>query len=269
MTTTLWIAAIALSAGAALGTTISSSVVPGCMAAIGAVLIARPPRRAIAGVGVALISCAGGIVVGHSDDRAGALVDVARSVPRCEFRGRVIERAGGLGTLVDVTVPTCGAARGVAVLDGAVGEPGGSIEGAAWVVPLSDDGFGRARWHAGARVHLVGDVRVVRPPRATPLRAAARLRALLRGATHPLPADRAGLLLGLTIGETDQLAPGVVADFRRSGLAHLVAVSGSNVALVVGSVGLLARRRPLRVRVMIAAATLVLYVLVVGPDPSV
>lgn len=241
---------------------------PLVLGASAAIALTRRSARTVL-CGVALLSCCAGTIVGRTAAEPGALVEIARSVPRCDLEGRVIERAGGLGTLLDVTLTTCGGMRGVAVATGAIGEPGASVVGNAWVLSLGDDPFERARWHAGARVQLVGDVHVVRPPEAPLLRAAARVRGLLRAATDSLPDDRAGLLLGLTIGETDRLTPATVDAFRRSGLAHLVAVSGSNVALVLGAAAVLARHRARRTRLVVSGVTLALYVLVVGPDASV
>ncbi len=57
--------------------------------------------------------------------------------------------------------------------------------------------------------------------------------------------------------------------FRRTGLAHLVAVSGSNVALVIAGAALLVRRGSPATRTVACGVVLCLYVLVVGPEPSV
>jgi competence protein ComEC len=56
-------------------------------------------------------------------------------------------------------------------------------------------------------------------------------RAIRRGAERALPPREAGLFLGLSVGDTDTLHPEVEEDFRATGLGHLLAVSGSNVAM--------------------------------------
>ncbi len=58
---------------------------------------------------------------------------------------------------------------------------------------------------------------------------------------------------------------------RSSGLTHLVAVSGSNVAIVVGAALFLAQRLglPRRFRPPLAALTLIGFVIVARPEPSV
>jgi competence protein ComEC len=57
--------------------------------------------------------------------------------------------------------------------------------------------------------------------------------------------------------------------FRSAGLSHLVAVSGSNVSIVVGCVLVAGGRVSLRARLLVAALALGFYVLIVGPEPSV
>src|SRR4029077_12230354 len=79
-------------------------------------------------------------------------------------------------------------------------------------------------------------------------RLAGHLRAGLRGAVGPLPVAERGLLPGLVVGDTTAMPPEVVADFRTSGLTHLVAVSGANVAIVLAAALLAARWGGLRAR---------------------
>lgn len=101
--------------------------------------------------------------------------------------------------------------------------------------------------------------------------AAGRLRAGLQAACAPLPAEPGGLLPGLVIGDTSRLDPAVAEDFRATGLTHLVAVSGSNVALVLTVVLFVARW--CRAGPWLAAGTgavaLVGFVILVRPEPSV
>lgn len=65
-----------------------------------------------------------------------------------------------------------------------------------------------------------------------------RLRgSFLRLARRHLPPAQAAVLEGMVLGAREDLPPDLEEAFRRSGLAHLLAVSGSNVALVAGTVG--------------------------------
>ena len=88
--------------------------------------------------------------------------------------------------------------------------------------------------------------------------------------TH-LPPVSGALLEGLLIGERRQLPPTLLADFRRAGVYHVLAISGFNVALVAGSAFLLLRlaRVPASVAAVLALATLGAFAAVVGGQPSV
>ncbi|SCL67695.1 competence protein ComEC [Micromonospora citrea] len=105
----------------------------------------------------------------------------------------------------------------------------------------------------------------------TSQRAAGTLRAGLQRACAPLPDEQGGLLPGLVVGDTSRLPPTVEEDFLATGMTHLNAVSGSNVAIVVGAVLLLARWA--RAGPWLAAAlcglALVGFVILVRPSPSV
>ncbi len=81
----------------------------------------------------------------------------------------------------------------------------------------------------------------------------------------------AGLVLGLTTGDKSELAPELSRQMRDIGLSHLVAVSGANCAIVIGSIWLLIGRTRLRrsTRTAIGLLALAGYVAVVGPEPSV
>ncbi|PWU62458.1 competence protein ComEC, partial [Micromonospora globispora] len=102
-------------------------------------------------------------------------------------------------------------------------------------------------------------------------RAAGTLRAGLQRACDPLPDEQGGLLPGLVVGDTSRLTPAVEEDFRATGMTHLNAVSGSNVAIVVGAVLLLARwaRAGPRVAVALCGLALIGFVILVRPSPSV
>ncbi|HUR13880.1 MAG TPA: ComEC/Rec2 family competence protein [Mycobacteriales bacterium] len=102
-------------------------------------------------------------------------------------------------------------------------------------------------------------------------RAAGRLRAGLRDATAGLPEDERGLLPGLVDGDTSRLDPALRDDFRTTGLTHLVAVSGTNVAVVLGAALLVCGwlRVGLRWRPPLAGLVLLGFVVLARPSPSV
>jgi competence protein ComEC len=108
-----------------------------------------------------------------------------------------------------------------------------------------------------------------RPPLVQ--RAAGHLRAGLRQAVVSLPAGPRGLLPGLVVGDTSRMPPQLVDDFRTAGLTHLVAVSGANVAIVVGFVLLVARWLGTRGRwlPLLGALATAGFVVLARPQPSV
>ena len=83
--------------------------------------------------------------------------------------------------------------------------------------------------------------------------------------------DAKTLVAGLAIGEISDLSTELEKQMRIVSLTHLVAVSGSNCAIVVGMVYLIAvgLRFGRAGRTVISLAALGLYVLLIGPDPSV
>ena len=100
-------------------------------------------------------------------------------------------------------------------------------------------------------------------------RAANRVRAIVeRGATSlPMP-DRA-LFTGFVLGD-DRAVPAVVVDeFRASGLSHLTAVSGENVAFVLAALAPALRRLTLRPRLLATLVVLVFFSAVTRFEPSV
>ncbi len=91
-------------------------------------------------------------------------------------------------------------------------------------------------------------------------------------ARRALPKAQAGLLLGMTDGDTALLDEEIVEDFRTTGLAHIVAVSGYNVAVFLALVMVLVRALVARgrwLRVAVAVPTLIFFVFLTGLEPSV
>lgn len=80
-----------------------------------------------------------------------------------------------------------------------------------------------------------------------------------------------GLATGLLIGDTERLPARSMEDLRRAGLAHFVAVSGSNVALFLGAlwiVGAPIAVHP-RLRAVLGLLGLVVFIVVTRWEPSV
>jgi competence protein ComEC len=99
-----------------------------------------------------------------------------------------------------------------------------------------------------------------------------RLRTQLSAGMAPgLRGERRAVIAGIVLGEDEGLSEDLRADFRASGLYHLLAVSGQNVALIAGGAILLAYILGLSrfVGQLAALAAIGGYVLAVGWQPSV
>ncbi len=102
-------------------------------------------------------------------------------------------------------------------------------------------------------------------------RVSAHLRAALRSSVSELPADRRALVPALVDGDDTGLDPALQDDFRTTGLTHLLAVSGTNLTLVVGFALVVARWLRVRGRwlYVVGAAGIAGFVLVARAEPSV
>ena len=92
-----------------------------------------------------------------------------------------------------------------------------------------------------------------------------------RGLERSLPPPEAALLRGMVLGQDELIEAAVREDFRRSGLAHLLAVSGQNVMLL-GALVLAAGAAcglGLRARLVVAVALIAVYVPLAGGGPSI
>ncbi|HKG49125.1 MAG TPA: ComEC/Rec2 family competence protein [Actinomycetales bacterium] len=115
-----------------------------------------------------------------------------------------------------------------------------------------------------------GPPRVVREPGLL-ARTAERLRSGLRQACAGLSRDSRGLLPGLVVGDTSAEPGDLREAMRATGLTHLSAVSGTNITIVcVVALGL-GRGAGLgrRLRLLVAGAVLLGFVVVARPEPSV
>ncbi|WP_079023245.1 ComEC/Rec2 family competence protein [Streptomyces odonnellii] len=144
--------------------------------------------------------------------------------------------------------------------------------------PLHDDD----PYAAALRVEGKGPPRVIGQPTRLQ-RMAGDLRAGLREATDELAPDARALLPGLVVGDTSRVTPELHEAFTATDLTHLLAVSGSNLtivlALLIGPPGLAVRaerrglaprlRIPLRWTALGGGALTLGFVVVCRPEPSV
>ena len=102
-------------------------------------------------------------------------------------------------------------------------------------------------------------------------RAAGHLRAGLQRACATLPPRSRRPAPGLVLGDTSRLDPAVEDDFKTTGLTHLTAVSGANLAILTGFVLLIARwcRAGPGSSAILCGLALVGFVILARPSPSV
>lgn len=270
----LWLGAAGLCGGVAAAGAFSSMVMAVITFVVGVVLLFVRRRRGVGLTGVVLMAAGAGMLTAQMRSTGdGPVMVLARDVPRCTFEATVTENLGGLGALWAVDAVTCGDSSvldaGSVAVGEALADPGTRVTGEGWLIPLGDEGFDRARARLGAQATLhLRHSDVVSPPTG-PHAVAARVRRGLHDAVSELDPRQAALLEGLTIGDTSGFSAETIAAFRGAGLSHVLAVSGSNVAIVVAAVLLMLRRLPLTARVVVGSIALCLFVLIVGPDASV
>ena len=128
-----------------------------------------------------------------------------------------------------------------------------------------------ASWLANR--HVVGVLHIdevaARSPGAPWMQAANGLRDLLTNGADALPPRQRPLFLGFVLGDTRGQAVDITDDFRGSGLSHLLAVSGQNVAFVLALAGPFLRRVGLRARLPATLAVIGFFALLTRFEPSV
>jgi len=248
-----------------------------------ALVLAAAPRTATLALGALFVLAAGwwwGSARLDALDRSSLLYEVDRAArvsavttaePRIgKFEQRVFARVTRFGTrrvdeLVQLELPLGRA------------PPQGARVRLLAVVRLprgSANGFDERTWLRRQGIHVVlkVDEWTVTGHRGGLGGAGDRVRRWLRGASAPgLTGERRALVEGVLLGDDNGLTPGLQNAFRRSGLYHLLAVSGQNVVLLAGGVlGLaLVLGIPLVWAHLGALAAIAAYVLAVGPQPSV
>ena len=163
---------------------------------------------------------------------------------------------------------------------------GASTPAYAPISVRGDDALLKLKWHDTVRLRgrlappLPGypEVAVLRASdqevtehAGTIAQVAEHLRSGLRMAVDPTPDDARGLLPGLVIGDTTRTPPDLTEAMQATGMTHLTAVSGSNIAVVGGMVlGLCVLIGvPRRWRPPVVALAILGFVVLARPEPSV
>ena len=123
--------------------------------------------------------------------------------------------------------------------------------------------------HVVGRIELVS-VTTLRPAAENRItQAVNRVRRLLERGTRSMSATDRSVVGGLLYGDDRRLSESVVGDFRRSGLAHLSAVSGQNVAFLLAALSPLLARQSRLARTVTVLVVLATFVLLTRAEPSV
>lgn len=271
---------------------------------LGAAAARRPGRRAWTDVGQAVIVCAllvaalgGGLLVGAGRVAALAPREVSPSVEgrRVTVEGTVTgpvrpTRRGAEAALavrsarsiLGVPEGICGATvllrvegdkKEIRLESGAVVRVDGRLQ---QPLPGSGDGYDEARLLARRGMALI---LATKADRVTTVGHRGGLAAVIdrvrvharRALGNGLNESEAALLRGVVLGEKGTIDPALMDAFRRSGTAHILAVSGLHVASLSAAVLLMAGLARLRRRSasLLAMVLVVVFALVTGAGPSV
>ncbi|MCT1478393.1 ComEC/Rec2 family competence protein [Microbacterium sp. p3-SID336] len=236
---------------------------------------AAPGRASTAGLIVLMCAAASGVAF------SAALALPAREAVAAQ-RGRVVE------AVADVASSASVGADGRLWFDAVTSDVGPPGHLSPVTAPIRVGVAPLAGVDLGARIRVVGETVATGPeeraalvlfastvdvaaPATGVFGIAANLRRSFVSRATELPEPGSGLLPGLAVGDTTAVSPELDADMRTSGLSHLTAVSGANCAIVVGAVfGLTALcGGGRRLRILLAAASLAGFVVLVTPEPSV
>ena len=151
------------------------------------------------------------------------------------------------------------------------------VAGQQWAgVPLGARATATARLSVSDHVDDAAVLSLAGPPSDTTApspwwRAASEVRESLRRVMSGRPEDQRALVPALVDGDDGALDPGLAADFQATGLTHLLAVSGTNLTLVVGFLLLVSRWVGVRGRWLgvVGAVGVAAFVLLARAEPSV
>jgi len=106
-------------------------------------------------------------------------------------------------------------------------------------------------------------------PGSAAVRASTRVRRAVSDGVATMDHEKRSLFTGLVIGDDRDQPTDMVARFRGTGLSHLCAVSGQNVAHVLAAFSPLLRRRRPAVRLVLTLGLLAWFALLTRMEPSV
>ena len=229
------------------------------------VFVCRAPRVVVIAAAVLAGVAGGASAWGH---------DVVDSAGRCDGHVTLLTDPAPAGAGIRVVVGQ-GNRRLAASAFGVPGRilaqrsAGDRVRVTAFCTPLDSVYARRERIR-----HVVGrmSVETVSERFAEPsvvVRSANRVRTAMSQGVSRMDASLRSLFTGLVVGDDRLQSRQMVSRFRESGLSHLCAASGQNVAYLLALAGPLLRRRTARVRLLLTLAVIAWFVVLTRAEPSV
>ncbi|MBI5077852.1 MAG: ComEC family competence protein [Candidatus Yonathbacteria bacterium] len=92
---------------------------------------------------------------------------------------------------------------------------------------------------------------------------------LMKNISRMIPEPESSLAGGITLGAKQSLGEGLIQKFRDTGVAHIVVLSGYNIAVVAGIISRLIAFMPFSIRLIMSALGIVLFAVMVGGGATV
>lgn len=92
---------------------------------------------------------------------------------------------------------------------------------------------------------------------------------LIKNISQNIPEPEASLASGITLGAKQSLGEELIMKFRETGVAHIVVLSGYNIAVVAGIISRLIMFMPFTIRLIMSAFGIVLFAVMVGGGATV
>lgn len=81
--------------------------------------------------------------------------------------------------------------------------------------------------------------------------------------------DKGALIAGILIGARQEMSESLVDDFRKTGLAHIVAISGGNITIIIIFIFSILSFLPRWIQILSASFIIILFILFVGASSAV
>ncbi|OIP65788.1 MAG: hypothetical protein COV32_03480 [Candidatus Yonathbacteria bacterium CG10_big_fil_rev_8_21_14_0_10_43_136] len=92
---------------------------------------------------------------------------------------------------------------------------------------------------------------------------------LIKNISQRIPEPEAALANGITLGAKQSLGEDLIQKFRETGIAHIVVLSGYNIAVVASIISRLVMFMPFSIRLIMSALGIILFAVMVGGGATV